>query len=42
VHDLAFSSSLLAKGEPVSDELDSDTAWAKAADTVDDVLGDLF
>lgn len=42
VRDLAFSSSLLAKGEPVSDELDSDTAWAKAADTVDDVLGDLF
>ena len=42
VHDLAFSSSLLAKGEPVSDDLDSDTAWAKAADTVDDVLGDLF
>lgn len=42
LHDLAFSSSLHSKQEPVSDELDSDIAWAKAADTVDDVLGDLF
>lgn len=42
LHDLAFSSSLLPKGEPLSEELDSDIAWAKAADTVDDVLGDLF
>jgi hypothetical protein len=42
LHDLAFSSSLLSKAEPLSEELDSDIAWAKAADTVDDVLGDLF
>jgi len=41
-HDLAFSSSILSKAEPLSEELDSDIAWAKAADTVDDVLGDLF
>lgn len=42
--DLAFAPSAQSpfKDDLLDGSLDSETAWAKAADTVDDVLGDLF
>lgn len=43
MQDLAFVSvETVAHKEDLDGSLDSETAWAKAADTVDDVLGDLF